>query len=140
MVAPILLCYAPLLLSQTLSFTEYPVTAGGYPNDITIRPNGELWFAYTNAMQVGRITTTGSASVVPVPAAVSTIGAIATGPDGALWLTDDPDNSIQRIATSGAVTTYALPTGTNALSGPLGIAAGPDVRSGLRRAMAAISS
>jgi len=75
---------ATLLPAQPLSCTEYPVTFGGYPNDITIGPDEARWFTYTDANQAGRITTPGSSSVFPGPPGTATI---ATGSDGALWFT-----------------------------------------------------
>ena len=67
------------------SFAEYPVSSGGYPYAITAGADGALWFTYTSASQVGRITTAGSARCVP--GRRIKLQPITAGPDGALWLT-----------------------------------------------------
>jgi virginiamycin B lyase len=104
------------------SYTEYPIpTTQGWPFDITVGPDGALWFTEFVG-KIGRITTGGSITEYPIPSGVSTPLGIATGPDGALWFADLA-GKIGRITTSGSITEYAVPA---ASSSPAYITAGPD--------------
>jgi virginiamycin B lyase len=111
------------------SITEYTLPSGSIAGDITVGPDGALWFTEGVFAKIGRITTTGSITEYPTPGLTYRI---AAGPDGALWFTESTNPSfvnsgageIGRITTSGTVTQYSLPTG-NSISGGW-IAAGPD--------------
>jgi sugar lactone lactonase YvrE len=99
------------------------------PNEITVGPDGALWFTELSAGAgggtngIGRITTSGSITEYPVPSATSLTG-ITAGPDGTLWFTETYGTAkIGRITTAGVVTEYAVPT---AGAGPYEITVGPD--------------
>ncbi len=92
------------------SFTEAPV-------DITAGPDGALWVTEPDGGRVGRITTTGAVTEVPVGGEPT---AIVAGPDGALWFTDDK-GKIGRVTTDGSFTMFS-----GAGQKPGDIAAGPD--------------
>jgi hypothetical protein len=74
-----------------------------------------------NGLKIGRITTAGSITEYPVPAASHPAG-IAAGPDGALWFTESSGNNIGRITTAGLIDEYPVPTAGSNLS----ITTGPD--------------
>src|SRR5512142_1924429 len=58
--------------AQTVSFTEYQVpTANSYPYAIVNGPDGALWFTEINGSKIARVTTTGSITEYPIPAAGS---------------------------------------------------------------------
>ena len=106
------------------TITEYSVPFL-YPQSITTGPDGALWFTgVTN--NIGRITTTGSFTQYPIPAASrAQTGSITKGPDGALWFTENNPygySKIVRITTTGSVTKFTLPAGDIARK----ITRGPD--------------
>lgn len=77
---------------------------GDNPVDITVGPDGALWFPYwTAAAKVGRITTAGVITEYAIPGASSSYNGwgITAGPDGAIWFDDNIDNAIGRIALPG---------------------------------------
>jgi virginiamycin B lyase len=75
------------------SFTNYSFF---YPQDITVGPDGALWFTSEyDGYQTGRITTAGKVTTIYVSIAPPEV--ITAGPDGALWFIDDITNSIGRI-------------------------------------------
>jgi hypothetical protein len=88
---------------------------------ITAGPDGALWF--TDANNIGRITTSGEIREYPIPTPNSRPSHITSGPDGALWFTEYDTNKIGRITTSGEITEYPIPTPTSGVSG---ITTGPD--------------
>jgi streptogramin lyase len=98
-------------------------TAGSGPSGITAGPDGALWFTEASANKIGRITTGGSITEVPIPTASSGPGSIIAGPDGALWFVESIGNKIGRITTGGVITEFTIPT---AESQPYAITAGLD--------------
>lgn len=55
-------------------FTEYPLPPGTTPSDVTIGPDGAVWFAnfarlFATSITAGRITGTGSVTLVSLPSA-----------------------------------------------------------------------
>src|SRR5580704_9016473 len=76
------------------------------PRGIAAGSDGALWFAGNQEPSLGRVTTAGSVSNLPLPAGDSTLGDIVAGPDGALWFTMLVGSSreIGRMTTAGTVT------------------------------------
>ena len=101
------------------------ITSGAFPVDITVGPDGNLWFTEAGVNRIGRITPLG---VVTEFSAGITPGAgpqgITAGPDGNLWFTEYSGNRIGRITTAGVVTEFSA--GISPGANPLGITAGPD--------------
>jgi streptogramin lyase len=127
---PLLLACAWVLLvgsatGQTI--TEFPIpTAASFPIAITDGRDGNLWFAENEAGNVGRISTTGVVTEVPVQAYV---GGITAGPDGNLWLTTYGKAQIVRVTPSGSTTSFPFgdPVCSPTFCPVLGaIAQGPD--------------
>jgi streptogramin lyase len=110
-------------------------TAGSGPLNITVGPDGNLWFTENTGDRIGRINPLAGddaaiqASLMEfsVPnngGILSGPNYITTGPDGALWFTESTSDEIGRITTAGAVTNeFAVP---GAGSTPSGIATGAD--------------
>jgi virginiamycin B lyase len=112
--------------------TEFPVTpqspivAGG---DITVGPDGNLWFDVSGPVSsiIGRMTPGGVVATFQV-ADSSDLGGITTGPDGNLWFTELDAGKIGRITPLGAITEFALPSGAFSVANSEAntIVAGPD--------------
>jgi len=109
----------------TPAITEFSagITASSSPFGIAAGPDGNLWFAESNAGKIGRITPGGTVTEYPTSAANSGPFGITAGPDGNLWFTEQTGNKIGRITTAGAITEFVIPT---AGSGSNSITAGPD--------------
>jgi streptogramin lyase len=104
------------------------LTSSSVPQDITLGPDGNLWFTDAGDDAIGRITPQGvitefSQGITPGGFPVG----IATGPDGNLWFTVDHGisgpSTVDRITTQGVVTEFTIPTMD---AGPTDIAAGPN--------------
>lgn len=82
--------------------TEFPLSAGHFPQYITAGKDGNVWFTSTGhgyGATVGRITPNGEITEFPLPAGASSI---AAGPDGSLWL--GGYGFLMRVTQSGEVT------------------------------------
>lgn len=133
----------PVAVTNTYSGVEgtpvvsYVATLLGIAQQISVGPDGDLWFAETAyPSHVGRITATGSSPTLneyslpdPIPAYPPQITGIAPGPDGNMWFAGSTYfTGIGNISPAGATncpTTcnlYATPYNQN----PYGIVAGPD--------------
>jgi streptogramin lyase len=117
-----LLVQLTISLSANVIITEYPIGSSVSPYEITVGPDGRLWFTEQLSMNssVGAITTSGSLTLYP-----TTNGAcngIVSGPDNRLWICIGTPSNIGAMTTSGVLTTYSLPMG----QGPAGITVGSD--------------
>lgn len=116
-----------IALAGTLSgaqVTEFALpTPNGGPRQITVGPDGNLWFVAEDSNVVGRITTAGVITEFPIPTPNSSPFAITAGPDGNLWFTETFGNKIGRMTPAGVFTEFPIPTPQ---SGPFDITAGPD--------------
>src|SRR6266568_4968632 len=104
--------------------TEYPIPAGNHvcceTSDITVGPDGAIWFVETTANQLGRLDRSGIVTEIGIPGFVGFPEGITTGPDGNLWFTEY-NGSIGRLQLPGTWTQFL--TG---FTGPATITAGPD--------------
>jgi hypothetical protein len=64
---------------------------------MTVGSDGALWFAEYGVNQIGRITTDGSITEIPITTGNSIGGSITTGPDGNIWFSELFSNSIGQI-------------------------------------------
>ncbi len=104
---------------------EYSVpTQDSGPGDITVGPDGNMWFAETNAGKIGRVNVgSGTISEFALPNRNSRPEGIVTGPDGNLWFTMHDSNKIGKMSRNGTLLAqYAGLTG----AGPTNIIVGPD--------------
>ncbi|HEX9095509.1 MAG TPA: IPT/TIG domain-containing protein [Candidatus Dormibacteraeota bacterium] len=92
-------------IAPTGAITEFELS--GQPGGITAGPDGNLWF--TELGQIGRMSTAGTFSQLPIPTAGNHSAGIAAGPDGNLWFTESDARKIGQITTAGVPTEF--PTG-----------------------------
>ena len=107
---------------------DYSSPSINSPEDITVGPDGALWFAnarggYGTLGSIGRITASGVVTNYTDPSINEPLS-ITVGPDGALWFTNFGNNSIGRITTGGAITNFTA-TGLT-INDPDDITTGPD--------------
>lgn len=110
---------------RLLSFNFFP--AGSNSADITLGPDGNLWF--TESSTIGRITPDGTVTHYAVPTVPRFgFGGITAGPDGNVWFTEsrgelNQPSLIGRITPDGTVTEFSN-LRVNSFTG--GITAGAD--------------
>ena len=78
------------------------ITAGAHPSEITVGPDGNLWFTEEDGNRIGRITPGGVVTEFTsgISAGARPMG-ITAGPDGNLWFTEYSGNRIGRITPTG---------------------------------------
>ena len=103
-------------------FTRFAPIDGSFVPGIAAGPDGAMWFTEDGTPNIGRITTGGAITNLPIAKNASP-WAIANGPDGAMWFTDLATDAIGRITPAGAITEFPI---ARPQAGPLGIAAGSD--------------
>lgn len=77
------------------------------PGPIVAGPDGALWFTEGAADSIGRITTAGTITEVPLPPG-SKPSDIVLGADGDLWVSAAGTDSIDRVTTSGEVAAFPI--------------------------------
>jgi streptogramin lyase len=105
-----------------------PEGGSGIEN-MTLGPDGNLWFTLSSPSAVGKMTPAGAITLFHTPAPSALPFGIAAGPDGHMWFTErnaDTVGSIPLTATSGSEI-QEYPVG-HANAGVLGIVAGLDNR------------
>jgi streptogramin lyase len=118
----------PAKAASFLAPVEYPIpTANSGPEQITVGPDGNLWFVEASGNKIGEVTTAGSFNQYTVPTASSDPVSITNGPNSALWFTELNASkvTIGQVTTSGTITPYSdsienaqptdITTGTNGL-------------------------
>jgi streptogramin lyase len=118
-------CVESLELRQLLStITEYsvPLVGGknGAPSQITVDPNGTLYFVEPGTTSIGSVSVTNPNPVTLTNLPTGSIpDGITLGPDGNLWFTESATGQIGSFKLTG--TTPPTPTGITSNSGPAGI-------------------
>jgi streptogramin lyase len=119
------------------ALTQFPLPAGdGSPGDLTVGPDGNLWFpenfgainGFIPPSYIGRITPAGAVTEFPYDIFP---GDLTVGPDGNLWFPEnfpqyEPEYiqpAIGRITPAGALTEFPLPASYGALGD---LTLGPD--------------
>ncbi len=113
------------------AITEFPLPTPTFnPGDLTVGPDGNLWFPefsgfpFGGADGIGRITPSGAVTEFPLPTTGLQAVNLTVGPDGNLWFpVVDYGGRIGRITPSGAVTEFPLPTTSG---DPGALTVGPD--------------
>jgi virginiamycin B lyase len=87
--------------------TSFPVPpeASGTVRNLTVGPDGAIWFSVNGLAVLGRATITG---VVTTDISFELIGepvGMGAGPDGNMWVTDQYDR-IHRVTPDGAITSF----------------------------------
>jgi streptogramin lyase len=112
--------------TTTITLFHAGLNPGSEPRDVTLGPDGNLWFVDESETTpaVGRVTTSGAITEFSagLNAASDPID-ITTGPDGNLWFADWR-HAIGRITPGGAITEFPVDSGS--INTPLSIVAGPD--------------
>ncbi|HET8566935.1 MAG TPA: hypothetical protein VFL77_10730 [Solirubrobacterales bacterium] len=91
--------------------TYYSLPEGSKPRDITVGPDGNLWFTNQAKNSIGKITTSGAITEYSLPSG-SEPYSITSGPGGeqALWFTENnATGKLGKITTSGAITEFTGP-------------------------------
>jgi uncharacterized repeat protein (TIGR01451 family) len=103
------------------SITEFPANTGQglFPGDVTLGPDGNIWFASGNSY-VGIMTPAGVFSQVSTPGQTN---GITRGPDGNIWATDDRGELERITPVTHVVTSFVVPGASGFLDG---ITTGPD--------------
>ncbi len=101
------------------------ISKGASPDDIVAGPDGALWFAEETHPSLGRVTTDGEITELPVSGVAGTDG-VAVGADGRIWFMSSDGTKVGAMSTGGAVETFA--TGLSKKFEPLSMALGPDGR------------
>jgi virginiamycin B lyase len=100
--------------------TEFSLPEGSLPEDITLGPDGNLWFTldhYLGPEEIGRMTPTGELTTFAVPSTAPTgasqasLEGITTGNDGNVWFTGQGGEGarIGSISSAGQVALIPLP-------------------------------
>jgi streptogramin lyase len=109
------------------AITEFRLpTADGSPGDLTVGPDGNVWFpelvqagttpiAPTTTVAIGRITSAGALTQFPLPTSNHFgAGDLTVGPDGNLWFPGNAifggTGAIVRVTPAGAISEFPLPT------------------------------
>lgn len=106
-----LLICAFIALCDAQNIQKFPATYSGY--GITSGPDGAVWLTPSNSSpndNVGRMTTAGVFSSLPLPAGWVPSGPLLFGPDGNLWLAalSVSDVEIIQLTTAGVSSAYAF--------------------------------
>ncbi len=90
------------------------------PNDITVGPDGALWFTELLSNSIGRLTTGGEYSSCQLPNAGANPRpyGITAGPDGAIWFTERQAAAIGRLSGNCAPQPLAAVTAGTDTVGP----------------------
>lgn len=80
--------------------TSFAMPPGAGATDLTLGPDGALWFTDFGLNAIGRMTLAGVVTEFPVPAAFVAPRSITVGPDHALWFTSDAAQ-VGRLDTNG---------------------------------------
>ena len=110
----------PAQAAPTIRETAVP-TPSAAPTDLTVGPDGAVWFTEAGADKIGRLRN-GQFTEFPLPAGSEPHG-ITSGPDGNLWFAETGANSIGRMTTTGTLTEFRTQV---TFSGPTQITTGPD--------------
>jgi streptogramin lyase len=112
--------------SAAPTISEFPITGGNGPREMTLGPDGNVWFVEAGANRIGKVTPAGVVTTFSAGLSSSAgLAGITAGPDGNLWFTESSKDRIGRInPTTGVITEFTA--GINGGSDPHGIVAGPD--------------
>src|SRR5690606_5928340 len=110
-------------LGQVTTFTD-GIDPAGFPESITVGPDGNLWFTEFFGSKFARITPDGGVTEFLLPVATQPRD-IFVGPDGNLWIVQSTLSSIAIATTDGVVIdTISLDCGVGC--DPIHATVGPD--------------
>lgn len=99
------------LLTCLFNITQYSTPSKSEPYDITVSPDGNLWFTEAYANKLGRITPQGNITEYNVPGKGNDLAGITKGADNMIWIAPrnedivrfDVDGASQTAATNSIV-------------------------------------
>ena len=107
--------------------TTFPLPVDAGATDLTVGPDGALWYTDFGFNRIGRMTLSGGVTEYPVPAEFEAPRSITTGPDGALWFTSNTAQVGRMDTAGGGFRYYDLPEhATNIYAQPSAIRTGMD--------------
>jgi len=80
---------------------EYPIAFQNFPQGLTAGSDGALWVGQNYPNAVGRVTTKGVVSSVPITATFSAPNDLVVGSDGKLWVVDPSAGEVSRLSAIG---------------------------------------
>lgn len=83
--------------------------AENYRHQMTLGPDGNVWFRDTNAKSLGYVTPKGAVTEFALPEGNAVAAGIAGGPDGNIWYTEAYSQTIGRVTLTGSTTLFRLP-------------------------------
>jgi streptogramin lyase len=91
--------------------TEYVLPLNSAPGEITVGPDGNLWFPEYGTGKIVKSTTAGAITEYPTPLGCKPRG-MTTGPGSTLWFAcrNKAVSELVKSTTSGVMTSYVLPT------------------------------
>src|SRR5262245_26499852 len=107
-------------------YTTFPVPykqTTYHPEDITLGPDGALWFTQPQVDSIGRMAPDGALKEFKTPTPLSQPHGITAGPDGNLWFVEGGSDRVGSITPAGVFHEYPLPV---TASLPNDITVGPD--------------
>ena len=103
-------------ITTTGTVTEYAIpTATSSPTGITTGPDGNIWFAETNANKLGRISPSGVITEFAITTSSTGPSGIAVGSDGNLWFTESTPHNVGWMGTGKAAAAIDPPQVTGSL-------------------------
>lgn len=109
-------------ITTYFDLTDFPTRNTDFPFDITLGPDGNLWYSASGSNRIGYITPGGAFTTFPLPFELSQPEWITVGADGNLWFTSPPLSNVGRITPTGDVTVFDDP----AFGRAVGLTTGPD--------------
>jgi virginiamycin B lyase len=89
--------------------TVFPLPSGSGATDMTLGPDGSLWFSDFEKNRIGRMTLAGAVTEYPLPTTFRGPHSITVGPDGAIWFTSDTAQVGRMEITGGGFRYFDLP-------------------------------
>lgn len=90
-------------------FTLFAGPATGYGHEMTLGPDGNVWFRSIKNNEVGFITPRGKVTSISLPPGHGEALGITSGSDGNIWYADASGLSLGRVVIGGAITNFPLP-------------------------------
>ncbi|HKE36395.1 MAG TPA: hypothetical protein VKB39_03135 [Candidatus Baltobacteraceae bacterium] len=101
--------YSGSLGSPVIATTPYP-SSGVWPVEVTVGPDGGLWFAECGGAALGRVgaaplSASNAIHEFALPVASPTAGPAGAyaGPDGNVWFTDEGTGNVGKMTTAGVL-------------------------------------
>ncbi len=111
-------------VASGFTWTAVHLPTGSSPTELTLGPDGNIWFvdgSFSTRHKIGKITTAGVVTEYSLPEGSKPVD-ITAGSGSSLWFTNSATKKVGKITTTGEVSEYSLPeSGT-----PNHIAKGPD--------------